>query len=189
MYRKPAVPVALSLLGLLVSASSARAIHSYADVVTVLHRLASVAENSRLEIVQIGTTVKGRAIVMAVLHASHQNAATPFPQLETLPQEPQPEAPGADASSDTPTLVLERVTRPGSRPEPRATECEGDSEENEESAGAPEVLPLLPTQGAPVRFGTDDRPARLLILCRQHGNEPAPTEAAMRLLAELATTS
>ena len=69
---KAGIRVAVPLLMLLLSVSHAHALYSYSDVVSTLEELCASASSPggpQMRVVQIGTTLKGKPILMAVLSA------------------------------------------------------------------------------------------------------------------------
>lgn len=191
--------------------------YSYAEVVSALQEWSSRPSEeacAQLRVVRIGTTVKGRAILMAVLGASN---LPPAPGDATDGAEPEdqgpwaapatPAAPGAAPGSAAGT-PKDSGTEPGATPEPAPKgDDEGDTEENTPAGPSDHsvVLTLEPADGAPTApegagpdaAGSDvpvlpalgDGPCRVFVICRQHGNEPAPTEAVMQFLQEYAATT
>ncbi len=228
MLFKKAGAVAFILLPLLLaSAPSAQAMYSYTGMVSTLKALASrplSPDGPRLEIIRIGTTVKGRAILMVKLSApGGESQDGPVP-LAPLPDIPTPQAPGSeDVAPGSPDDSQESEGATPARGDSRAgrspvVHSETDDEENcldadaaqalvlnlepagqsasagsaAQPASADGVLSLLPVEpepSVPDNPFAGSYPRRLLILCRQHGNEPASTEGAMRFLREYATTT
>lgn len=172
---KAGIRIAVPLLMLLLSVSHAHALYSYSDVVSSLEELCASASSPggpQMRVVELGTTLKGKPILMAVLSAAPVEDPKSSDDVEEPAEEPA-EAPAATA------------------PEPGVDAPESDATE-------PAVLTLTldPVDEAPAAVEAaiaappagEDRPRRVFILCRQHGNEPASTEGVMRFLKEYATT-
>ncbi len=170
---KAGIRVAVPLLMLLLSVSHAHALYSYSDVVSTLEELCASASSPggpQMRVVQIGTTLKGKPILMAVLSAEPVEAPESSGDVEEPAEDPAATAPepGVDApesdatepASNVLTLTLDPVDE------------------------AP--APVEAAMAAPAM--EEARPRRVFILCRQHGNEPASTEGVMRFLKEYATT-
>lgn len=171
---KAGIRVVGPLLLLLLSVSDAHALYSYSDVASALNELSASAvspDGPQVRVVQIGTTVKGKPILMAVL------SATPIEAPEATSDQEEPSEAPAEAEA----------------PEPGVDAPESDADEPAENTL---TLTLEPVGGTPppaaapavMRALDSGEPRRVLILCRQHGNEPAGTEGAMQFLKEYATT-
>lgn len=185
--------VVLPLVLFLFSAPGAFALVSYSEMAATLQALSGVAhtpDGPRLQVVRIGATTKGRDILMAVLSG---------------PQTPEDPATDAKPSVNPPAPAAD-PGQPDANPAPPAAAPAAADKVSPD--GKSIVLTLEPANKAPVPpVSTASEPSalpapeppvlslqpvatrRVLFICRQHGNEPASTEAAMQFLKEYATTT
>lgn len=207
------IRVLVPCLCILLSATQAHALYSYSDVVAKLQEWSArpcAEESARLRVVRLGTTVKGRAILMAVLGGAE---TPPLESDETAAEDPGPWATPATTTdpagqTEPATPADEGDTEENLPPDGEAAAAEGDTEENALAAAeATDALVLAlepaeespaPTESAtpeaadeapPVLPSLPNGPRRVFVVGRQHGNEPAPTEAILRFLEQYAGTT
>ncbi len=194
MHFKTGIRLTILLSLMFAGNPRAFAMHSYSDVVTTLRSLANrphTPSGAHVQVTTIGSTVKGRAILMAVLSADTvETPSNPGPDIDIPPLSAEDEE---DQTGGDPEAEGDESTGPAETPVDGTMvlnlEPVGDA-----GAGMPPVLPLPSADASDLpltaeAFGpADGQTRRVLIICRQHGNEPAGTEAGMQFLKEFATT-